>query len=252
MSTRAKYTRLPAKSEVAENKADTDIILRKSQGYGKYIGRALTLYFDEKKPFVVLRAADRVIDRAIWVAEVLKRKVAGLHQITRLTEQKIVDTYAPKEEGLLEVKVERFLTVIEITLTKEPTAAQKAEPGYQQPIKANEAELLDAAKWEDDKKVRAERRERREKGEDREDRGDRGGRRDREDRGDRRDNRDNRDNRDRRDRGDREDRRDRRDNEERRDNRDNRDNRDRRDREERPRENREGGERRRGRNQNRD
>ena len=125
MSTRAKYTRVPTQSEVAENKADTDIILRKSQGYGKYIGRALTLYFDEKKPFVVLRAADRVIDRAIWVAEVLKRKVAGLHQITRLNEQKIVDTYAPKEEGLLQVEVERFLTVIEIVLTKEPTGSQK-------------------------------------------------------------------------------------------------------------------------------
>lgn len=34
MSTRAKYTRVPAKSEVAETKADTDIILRKSTSYG--------------------------------------------------------------------------------------------------------------------------------------------------------------------------------------------------------------------------
>jgi len=125
MSTRAKYTRLPAKSDVAETKADTDIILKRSPGYGKYIGRALTLFFDEKKTFVVLRAADQIIERAIWVAEVLKRKVGGLHQVTRITEQKIVDVYAPKEEGLLEVKVERFLTVIEIVLTKEPTGSQK-------------------------------------------------------------------------------------------------------------------------------
>jgi DNA-binding protein len=95
MSTRAKYTRLPAKSDVAETKADTDIILKRSPGYGKYIGRALTLFFDEKKDFVTLRAADRVIERAIWVAEVLKRKVGGLHQVTRITEQKIVDVYTP-------------------------------------------------------------------------------------------------------------------------------------------------------------
>jgi hypothetical protein len=36
MSTRAKYERVPAKSEVAETKADTDIILRRSAVYGMW------------------------------------------------------------------------------------------------------------------------------------------------------------------------------------------------------------------------
>lgn len=174
---------------------------------GKYIGRALTLFLDEKHPFVVLRAADHVIERAIWVAEVLKRKVGGLHQVTRLSEQRIVDVYAPREEGLVEVQVERFLTLIEITLTKEPTAAHKAEPGYQPPVKVDEAELLTPEKWEEDKKRRAERRERRERDEHDDRRPERRERREGEGdrRDDRRDNRrdDRRDDRDRRE-GDRE------------------------------------------------
>jgi hypothetical protein len=38
------------------------------------------------------------------VAEVVKRKVEGLHQIVHLAEKKIVDVYEPKEEGLVRVE----------------------------------------------------------------------------------------------------------------------------------------------------
>lgn len=135
---------------------------------------------------MVLRGTDRVIERVIWVAEVLKRKVAGLHQVTRLSEQQIVDIYEPKEEGLIQVQVERYLTIIEILLTKEPNAAQKAEPGYQAPIATDESEVLTPEKWEEDKKHRAERRERREHEEEhREERGERRERRERRDEGER-------------------------------------------------------------------
>ena len=114
----------------------------------------MKLFFEDNQKFVTLRAAERVIERAIWVAEILKRKVGGLHQITRLTETKIVDVYEPKEEGLQRVEVERFLTVMEITLTKEPTAAQKAEKGYQPPIKVDEKELMTKESWAEDQKRR--------------------------------------------------------------------------------------------------
>jgi len=42
----------------------------------------LTLFFGEGKSFVTVKAADRLMDKALWVAEILKRKVGGLHQIT--------------------------------------------------------------------------------------------------------------------------------------------------------------------------
>ena len=64
----------------------------------------------------------------------------------------------PKEEGLLKVEKERFLTIVEITLTKEPTGEQKKAPGYQGPIDEKEGEFLTKATWEEREKERAERR----------------------------------------------------------------------------------------------
>lgn len=88
MATRAKYTRV-RKEEKKEDKPDTDILMKFSPTYGthhsylgRYVTRALTLFFGEGKSFVTVKAADRLMDRALWVAEVLKRRVAGLHQIT--------------------------------------------------------------------------------------------------------------------------------------------------------------------------
>lgn len=78
----------------------------------------------------------------MWVSEVLRRKVADLHQIITITEKKIVDVWMPTEEGLLKVEKERFLTIVEITLTKKPTAEEKKAAGYQIPLKNVEAEFL--------------------------------------------------------------------------------------------------------------
>jgi hypothetical protein len=35
------------------------------------------------------------MDKALWVGEVVRRKVEGLHQIVHVTEKKIVDVYEP-------------------------------------------------------------------------------------------------------------------------------------------------------------
>jgi hypothetical protein len=86
------------------------------------------------------------MDRALWVAEVLRRKVAGLHQIVHVTEKKIVDVYEPLEEGLITVREERFLTVLEVTLTLEPTADQKKHPGYHVPLDIK-ADFLTKDSW---------------------------------------------------------------------------------------------------------
>ena len=56
---------------------------------GRYIARGLTLFFGEDKQSVTIKAAERLIERALWVAEVLRRKVPDLHQIIAITEKKI-------------------------------------------------------------------------------------------------------------------------------------------------------------------
>ena len=196
MATRSKYN-LVKQEEQKEDKPDTDILMRFCPTYGtsipysgRYVTRALSLFFGEGKNFVTIKAADRLIDRALWVAEVVKRRVQGLHQIIEIKEREVVDVYEPKEEGLLRVEKKRYLTIIEVTLTKEPTAEQKKMPGYQTPTESKEAEYLTKEKWaeqeaerkdradkrgereEDDKGERKERGERRERGD-----GERGGER---------------------------------------------------------------------------
>jgi len=67
----------------------------------------------------------------------------------------------PREEGLLKVEKERFLTVVEITLTKKPTEEQKKAAGYQTPLKDVEGEFLTKETWAKGEKEREERREER-------------------------------------------------------------------------------------------
>jgi ribonuclease P/MRP protein subunit RPP25 len=113
------------------------------------------------------------MDRGLWVAEVVRRKVAGLHQILHIAEKKVVDVYEPTEEGLLTVRDERLLTVLEITLTRTPTSEQKKHPGYHPPL--TNADFLTKETWQQGEKERAERREGGE--------GERGERRERRERG---------------------------------------------------------------------
>ncbi len=135
-----------------------------------------------------------MIEKALWVAEVLKRKVADLHQIITINEQQIVDVFMPLEEGLLKVEKERFLTVVEVVLTRNPTEEQRKAPGYQAPLKNVEGEFLNKESWERGEKERAERREtrgerpeRQDRPERRQERGDRPERQDRPERGERQD-----------------------------------------------------------------
>lgn len=94
----------------------------------------------------------------------------------------------PLEEGLVKVEKERYLTVVEVVLTRKPTEEQRKAAGYQAPLKNIEGEFLTKESWAIGEKERAERRENRpERGERREERGDRreerGERRERDDRG---------------------------------------------------------------------
>ena len=106
---------------------------------------------------MTVKAAEKLMDKALWVAEVLRRKVEGLHMIVQIAEKKIVDIWEPREEGLGTVREERFRTILEVTLTKTPTADQKAQPGYHAPLSIK-ADFLTKESWERGEKEREERR----------------------------------------------------------------------------------------------
>lgn len=81
MATKQKYFRV-RREEDKEDKPDTDIHMRFNDTYGtyyiyqgRYVARALNLFFAQDKSFVTIKAAERLGAKALWVAEVLKRKV---------------------------------------------------------------------------------------------------------------------------------------------------------------------------------
>lgn len=75
-----------------------------------------------------MKASGNAIAKACVIADVLRRRIKGLGQLAKITHIKIVDEYEPLEEGLDFVTIDRFLSVIEITLsTKE---MDKTHYGY--------------------------------------------------------------------------------------------------------------------------
>ncbi|EGG17638.1 RNase P protein subunit [Cavenderia fasciculata] len=72
------------------------------------------------------------ISRAILATEILKYRVAGLHQITEIGTVGVITEYLPKEEGLDNVQITKQTPFIRITLSKTPL--DSSNPGYQAPI----------------------------------------------------------------------------------------------------------------------
>merc|ERR1712019_243432 len=82
--------------------------------------------------------------KAVTLAEVVKRRFKGLHQIAGLSTTEIVDEYEPIEEGLDKVTETRTLSCIEIKLSKE--ALDTSDKGYQAPLPESEVTDYDPEK----------------------------------------------------------------------------------------------------------
>merc|ERR1712012_1146805 len=94
-----------------------------------------------EKKFIVIAATGNALTKAVTSAEVIKRRFKGLHQITKLGSQEIVDEYEPLEEGLDKVVETRNVPFVEIKLSKEPL--DSTDKGYQAPIDEDEVKEFD-------------------------------------------------------------------------------------------------------------
>lgn len=94
---------------------------------------------DAPKKFdsIVLKATGRAINKAVTTAEVVKRRIGGLHQVTSLETLEITDVWEPTEAGLKEVETKRRVASITITLSRDESKIDKNAPGYQIPINAD-------------------------------------------------------------------------------------------------------------------
>lgn len=83
---------------------------------------------------VELVALGRAINRAVTVAEILRRNHPGLHQCVQLRSLNMMDTYEPLEEGLSVLNMKRHMSALSITLSKSPDSMDTEAPGYAPPL----------------------------------------------------------------------------------------------------------------------
>uniref|UniRef100_M4A0D3 Ribonuclease P and MRP subunit p25, b n=1 Tax=Xiphophorus maculatus TaxID=8083 RepID=M4A0D3_XIPMA len=89
---------------------------------------------------VVFTGSGRAVTKTITCAEIMKRKVGCLHQMTKLRYKVVKEVWESNQGAASEMTVHRTVPSISILLSKDPLDPQ--EPGYQPP------ETLSAL-WED-------------------------------------------------------------------------------------------------------
>lgn len=82
---------------------------------------------------IVFTACGKGVSKAITCAEIVKRRLKGLHQLTKLSYSTVLEVWEPLEPGagLDSLTVSRNLPAVWILLSREPLDAQ--QPGYQPP-----------------------------------------------------------------------------------------------------------------------
>jgi len=103
-----------------------------------YIAHAHGLLTGGDHTTIHLRAMGKAINKTVAIAEILKRRVEGLHQNTATSTTEILDVWEPKEEstGLERIEKMRQVSVITITLSKKELDTKAA--GYQAPLSKEE------------------------------------------------------------------------------------------------------------------
>lgn len=127
-----KYRRV-AKDKFANKETPEDEIRVTATGRtATYVTYAGKLFNEKELKELTIKATGTALSTAVTVAEIIKRRFKGLHQMTHLGSTEIVDEYEPLEEGLDRVTDIRQVSFIEITLSK--NSLDMKDKGYQAPI----------------------------------------------------------------------------------------------------------------------
>lgn len=94
--------------------------MKRKVGIGRYLKRANDLFAESGTNFVVIKGVSNAVESAVKLAELIKHRIAGLHQINKISHITILDEYEPLEEGLDHLKFTRIVTMLEIKLSKQP------------------------------------------------------------------------------------------------------------------------------------
>jgi len=135
-----KYRKVIKPKKESEEKDETEIRVTAVGSVSAYVSRAGTVFNELKKPFITITGTGNAIAKAVTLAEVVKRRIKGLHQITSVTSTEIVDEYEPIEEGLDNVTQTRNMSCISIKLSKD--ALDTSDKGYQPPLDESEVKEM--------------------------------------------------------------------------------------------------------------
>ncbi|PIN15422.1 hypothetical protein CDL12_11934 [Handroanthus impetiginosus] len=97
-----------------------------------YITYATSLFQDKQEKEIILKAMGQAISKAVAIAEIIKKRIHGLHQNISTSSTTITDAYEPIEEGLNPLEMKRQVSLISITLST--VELNKDSPGYQAPV----------------------------------------------------------------------------------------------------------------------
>ena len=105
-----------------------------------FIDHVLDEFNNKGKETVTLSSLGQAITKAVTIAEIVKHRIAGLHQVNEINTIIIDDEYEPieGEEELDKMTVSRKLTCLQITLSKSAPKDHATIPGYQPPIPESE------------------------------------------------------------------------------------------------------------------
>ncbi|CAB9519905.1 ribonuclease P MRP 25kDa [Seminavis robusta] len=81
-----------------EQTSESEVRITQQGKPRNYISYAMNL-FAEGSNIIVLKAMGRAINKAVTIAEILKRKMP-LHQVNALSSVEMIDVFEPLEEGL--------------------------------------------------------------------------------------------------------------------------------------------------------
>ncbi|CCW60662.1 unnamed protein product [Phytomonas sp. EM1] len=134
---RDEYRRAPGEKEKVQG-AENEIRVSASHGQHSYIAYAIAVLNGEdgrtKNDTVKISGMGGAIFNAVNIAEIVKRRVSGLHQITEIASEVVRDVYEPldRSKNPDNLEIERKVSTIRITLSRNPL--DKSNPGYQEPL----------------------------------------------------------------------------------------------------------------------
>uniref|UniRef100_A0A6V7QT13 DNA/RNA-binding protein Alba-like domain-containing protein n=1 Tax=Ananas comosus var. bracteatus TaxID=296719 RepID=A0A6V7QT13_ANACO len=70
-----------------------------------YVSYATSLLQDKRVREIVLKAMGQAISKTVAIAEIIKKRIPGLHQVTSISSVSITDVWEPIEEGLVPLSI---------------------------------------------------------------------------------------------------------------------------------------------------